>query len=1125
MRVARLVLCALLVGGGAAAAHAQATTVGDTAATHPAGKLAPLRRPVTLALRDVPVVTAIQAIDRQADLRLSYTDRLPHLDRRVSIAVTNMPAGDALAKVLEGTGIVIRVREKGRITLVRDTRGAVIQVHPDTLPGQLWGRVSDSATSKPIKDAIVSVMGTLMSTTTNDSGYYSFTSVPAGVQTIVARVIGFRPLSAESDIVGGQLTRVDFALQMQMSRLQEVVTTATGPRRRLELGNDITILNVDSIVATQPVQSVTDILATRVPGLTVIRTSGAPGDPSRLRFRGVHSALLSNDPIVIVDGVRVYAEQSSPRSGNLTNTNPLGYAPPAPSPIDQLDPNSIATIEVLKGPSASTLYGSDAANGVIVITTKHGRAGPAHWSAHVDYGRSYQPGRYPEGVFRWGHMLATHETVWCALRDQTCALDSISRFQLLNVPQFSVLGTGNRKGTTLGVSGGSPSLTYNLQGSWSDEIGLLTLPSYEVDRFETREGTAPPDWMEHPHDYRDWSAATGLNMRLSNTANVSVQASFSRSNQQRSTLETQLASLMRIFVDSVSGNYYEANGGHFTLPTSVFGDFYRRVTSQASTLTNGLSLNWQPRSWLTVNADAGLNSIDRDDRMVLPRNLAPEGPDTVGAVSLGRGASLMRTVNVRASALSSLPLGFNLQTAVGANYTSTGTSDILVSGTNLAAGTTSLNGAGQIQPPVQTQTDLTTFGWYVEPTISAKRLWISTGLRLDGGSTFGSHVSLPLFPKVSVSYLISDEPFFPFKKVFNTLRLRAAYGQAGVQPGVGDRLRLFHQQQIFIDSALVTSTTLNTLGNTKLKPERSKEFEGGFDTDLFGDRVSLGFTGYRQTRFDALIAVPLPPSVYGDLVTSVLKNVGVIRNTGIESTLQVEALRSDFITWGVNLLVSRNSNKVLSLAPGVSPFFNATGDGRIVAGYPLFGRWARPVVGYQDVNHDGLIESNEVQVGDSLVYLGSSEPDFEATIGTHLSFFRGRVSIDADFHYTGGLTQLNQTALDNQIFSVALNDPNAPFGQQAAVAAMDRTIYGEMQTVNTFRFNSLAVAYALPPSAARLFRAETMSIAVQGTNLGLFTNYRGKDPNVNAYGSGNGIADTGVLPLPREWQVRVSATY
>jgi TonB-linked SusC/RagA family outer membrane protein len=1089
----------------------------------------PLARRVSLDLRNVPLRDALREINRQAQLGLAFTPRVVPVDRPVSIHADSITASDALARVLRGTGAHAVQTSTGSVMLVRDD--SMTPAAPDSVFGVVVVKVTDTTTSAPLAGVVIGIRGTTLMGTTNESGLAAIARVPVGYRIVTVRHVGYLPEEQQVVVAEAQTVRVDFAMKLGMTRLQQVVTTATGPRRRLELGNDITVVNADSIAATQPIRSVSDLLATRVPGLVAQTTTGAPGDPTRIRLRGLHSVLQSNDPIVIVNGIRVYAEQSAARSSNLATPQAgNGYrAPvPAPSPLDQIDPNSIETIEVLKGPSAATLYGADAANGVIVITTKKGRPGPARWSAHIDYGQTTMPGSYPAGYFWWGHRMGSYDSQFCRITDQTCVRDSLVRFQLLNDPRYSVLGTGDRTAGTVGVSGGSENLTYSVTGSLSDEIGLLTLPSTEATRYVAAQGTAPASWMRRPHHYRSWGANTMLSARLSRTADVSLTASLNRSNQQRSTLETQLGSLMRTYPDSVDGlgGYYQANQfGGFTFVRSIFGDFYRRITDVSTTFTNGASLNWRPRSWLTGSADVGINFVSRDDQMALPTGIAffANGLDSAGEASIGRGTTLMRTVNARLTATAPLPAGFKLQTAAGVNYTGTSIADFFATGRGLRPGTSSLNGATEVQAPSEQRSDLATFGWYIEPTISHKRLWISTGLRLDGGSTFGSHATLPLFPKVSVSYLISDEPFFPLKNLFNTLRLRAAYGHAGVQPGVTDRLRLYDQAPVWADSQFVNGTVIRTLGNTDLKPERSRELEGGFDADFLDDRVSVGLTGYRNTRLDALIHVPIPPSVDGGLAGSVLKNVGVIRNTGWELELGVEPFRGDAFGWGVRFMASQNHNKVVSLAPGVVPF--GTLDARVVAGYPLYGRWARPILGYQDLNGDGKIESYEVQIGDSLVFMGESEPNYEATFSTHFTFFRSALRIDADFHYENGLTQYNQTALDNQIFSRALNDSTTPFGQQAAVAVMTQTSYGLMQTVNTLRFNSLNVSYAVPRRVARRLGTDALSVSVQGSNLGLFTNYRGKDPNVNAYGSGNSVVDTGMLPTPRTWQLRVSATY
>jgi TonB-dependent SusC/RagA subfamily outer membrane receptor len=224
-------------------------------------------------------------------------------------------------------------------------------------------------------------------------------------------------------------------------------------QRKIEVGNDITTINVDSVMKVAPISSVTDLLETRVPGLTVLHSSGVPGDPSRIRLRGSRSITGNNDPIVIVDGVRVYASQSDSRNSSLapaavggTNlasdrrgSTPAGqYA--APSPLDQIDPNSIESIEVFKGPSATALYGSDAANGVIVITTKHGRAGPTHWNVSLGQGVNWVPGDWPVNYYRFGintFLPGAYGAPFgmCVWYDTECTVDSVVAFQALNDPR------------------------------------------------------------------------------------------------------------------------------------------------------------------------------------------------------------------------------------------------------------------------------------------------------------------------------------------------------------------------------------------------------------------------------------------------------------------------------------------------------------------------------------------------------------------------------------------------------------------------------------------------------------------------------------------------------------------
>ena len=1105
-----------------------------------ANRVVLLRRRVTLSFEGVTLARALQEIAASSGVRFAYSSAAVPLGNRVSLRAEDMTLAAVLTEVLIDAGVDVVVTAPDQVTLVkqRPPQGASA-----LNTATLIGSVTDSATLAPVDAADISVDSLRVRGTTNLLGRYRL-QVPPGHHVVTVRRIGYRVSTVTVEVEDSSVTTLDVVLAPVPTRLKEMVTTATGPQRRYELGNAIATINADSIVETQPIHSLTDLLETRVPGLTATHTSGAPGDPTRLRLRGLNSVTRSNDPIVIVDGVRIYSDQSDvARGGNLAVVNGYDGKPitgrqnvgedviqkvAVRSPLDQIDPHSVERIEVFKGPSAATLYGADAANGVIVITTKRGREGPARWTIGTDYTTTYQPGQYPVSYFRFGHDALTGDLARCPLMSYNCVVDSLVRYQTLNNSRLTPFGRGNRKAVNLGVSGGNASLTYALTGSFSDETGLLKMPDFEAGRYQRLTGEKMPGWMRRPHGLTDWSGTGHLTVAISPSMDVSFTSTVNRSTQERSTLEDQIGELSTVYADTLLDRFYPGiavNTGNPTSPGGIIeargtllSDFRNRATSQATSFTQAATLNWRPLGWLSTSTNLGLNIVDRLDEANSPR-IDYTDPyynfysfeSRNGFFNVGNGNSSVATVNVGAIAVAPLTSGLRLRTAFGGNYTRNRTRDLIAAGTELITGATGIEGARTIVTTPQ-RSEITTFGWYVEPTLEHKRFFLSTGLRLDGADTYGSKQSLAGFPKVSLSYLLSDEPFFPFKTTFSTLRLRAAYGQAGVQPGPADRLRLYQTRPGWYEFP-TDQTELTSVGNVNLKPERSEEFESGIDADLFGDKVTVELTAYSKTRMDALIPVTLPPSVNGGGNT--LVNIGRVRNSGFELAIGTNLIRASVFSLNTQFHVSRNRNKVLST--GSTGTIAGSGGSRVQAGYPLFGLWAKPIVSFADVNGDGIISRAEVQLGDDEVFMGAVEPDYEAALYTNMSFFRGIVTLTTGFSYTHGQLQINNVARDNPFTVRAANDPTAPLAEQAAAVVREETPYGLAQVLSTFRFNSLALSFNAPERVARIFRARTASITVQGTNLGLKTNYRGRDPNVNAYATGNTIADTGQLPLPRSW--------
>ena len=353
---------------------------------------------MTLSIHDSTIVYVVNELARQAHLQPFYQNSTV-LDRRISVDFAQRDVMDALATVLRGTGLMAKLTSDGTTVMIRQrTSGPSSVAHTEAdSGGMIGGRVTDSASGQGLVGATVKVQGSSLSAITSDSGRFALKNVPLGKQVLTVRLFGFKPATHIVTVTDSGRATVRITLIPVATVLSGVVTTASGLQRKIAVGNDITTINADSVMRVAPITSVTDLLETRVPGLTVMHTSGAPGDPSRLRLRGAGSASLNNDPILIIDGVRAYAAQSDSRNSNLANAS---FA--APSPLDQIDPSSIETIEVFKGPSASALYGSDAAAGVIVITTKHGRAGPTHWDMTLGQGLNYIPGTYPLNYYRFG---------------------------------------------------------------------------------------------------------------------------------------------------------------------------------------------------------------------------------------------------------------------------------------------------------------------------------------------------------------------------------------------------------------------------------------------------------------------------------------------------------------------------------------------------------------------------------------------------------------------------------------------------------------------------------------------------------------------------------------------------
>jgi TonB-linked SusC/RagA family outer membrane protein len=1089
------------------------------------------KRTISFSVKDIPLGAVLDTIAKQGGVKLFFTQRVVPVNQKISVTLSGVSVEEALQRVLRGTGVVAHSTPDGAITLVRPDSSAT-RKSTDSRTGILVGRVLDSVNGRGVVGASISIASQKYSTVTSENGIFTLRDVPLGEQRVHIRMLGYQSVTRTVVIAENQETRVQVTLVPSATMLSDVVTTATGLQRRLEIPTDVTRLNVDSLMTVAPIRSVTDLLATRVPGLQVLKTSGSPGDPSRLRLRGASSINASNAPIVIVDGIRVFmpdTNESMMFRSTIDRAGSRNYA--APSPLDQIDPNNIETIEVFKGPSASALYGSDAANGVIVITTKRGRPGKTRLSSSLNVGTAYLPKKFPENLYTFGRLFNGFSQI-CNFNDP-CEIDSVVTFQAMNDPMLRPIGRAGSYGASATVDGGNSTIRYSFTATGSQQDGIARLPGVLSTMYRTDVGSSPPAWMRKPERYTSISGSNNLQIDITKDLQVMIAHSLTSSDQNKTSLSSTAGQvLLNSYVDKEA--IYNRNGREY------YGDFYERVRTNILRSQHTVSLQWQARPRIPVRINAGFNPTTESGNTYLPAGLPRSitGDDSLaGTYSIGQRTSRMLSLSGNGTIPVPLTHGMVLPLALGADWRQqrVGTSSVWTTGipVGVTEPTSFLPGTTRGQ---RSTSAVATYGWFAEPRLNiGSRVFVQTGTRLDGGSASGSRAGLTAYPKMGISWIVfdpgdgelTDSRLASWQSALriSQLRIRGAFGKAGIEPGPTQHLRLWARNEIALDGGarVVPSYQMRFIGNSHLRPERATEVEGGVDLGLFDQRVTLTATAYRKVQREAIMEILLAESVSG---YSQSVNVGDILNRGYELTANADVLDTRPVRWNVGVSVSHRSNRLTRVGEHALLGLGTGVQDRLQVGYPIFSYWAKPIVGFADQNGDGILQLNEISLADSVQYIGSPDPKYNAVFNTSLGLFQGYLQVNATFDYQHRQGQYNP--MSYQALISRASRPDATLLDQAVALASGgvapMTHYYLIQQATTWRLQSMSFSTVLPPQWARSMRMSSVSVALQGSNLWLKTDYRGFDPNVNSFASGNRSADYGRLPAPREWSLRVNLT-
>ncbi len=514
-------------------------------------------------------------------------------------------------------------------------------------------------------------------------------------------------------------------------------------------------------------------------------------------------------------------------------------------------------------------------------------------------------------------------------------------------------------------------------------------------------------------------------------------------------------------------------------------------------------------AWLSMRAAGGVDYSARVDQQFCARGTCADVGTTRQGFAQDDRASI-RTASMDASATATYdPRPWLVsRSTVGTQWVFGSFNRNGAGATNLTPGASTVSG-GATQITDASNSNNKTFGVFFEEQVAIRdRLFLTTAVRSDQNSAFGTNFQRVFYPKFSASYVISDEEWFPKVKYLNHLRLRSAYGASGVQPGATDALRYYSPATTNVGMVDQPGVVYSSAGNDVLKPERATEFEGGFEARLLDRRLNVEVTYYSKLTKDALVGAVVPPTL-GSGNASQRANLGSVQNTGLEVLFNVQAVDTRKFGWDATLALSSNANKLVTLGTDAQgrPLPPQVGTTtRNQPGYPLFGYWQRKISGYADRNGDGIITLDEITVDDSATFVGYSVPRYEATLNNGFDLLSRKLRVTFLLDYKGGFMLLNGTerircGSRNNCYGVY--DKTAPLLEQARAVALrehaSRTQAGYMEDATFVRLREISVRYQLPESlvaASRFAKDATVTFAAR--NLHKWTRYGGIDPEANS---------------------------
>ncbi len=1023
--------------------------------------------------------------------------------------------------------------------------------------GTITGQVTDAASGRPLESAQVYIEGTALGTLTNSSGRYLFVNAPAGEHTVIAELVGFRAGSQTVTVTAGQTATVDFGLTVTAIELDQIVVTGTGvATEKKKLGNSIATVDA-STLENKPITSFSDVLQGREPGVVGLPGGGDTGSSGRIRIRGSASLSQSNEPIIYLDGVRI----------DRGSMGGWGAAQAATRRIDDIDPNSIDRIEILKGAAAATLYGTEASNGVIQIFTKAGRQGAPRWTVQTDQTAVRAPfDRFiPHADFpRNAEEVARMQHRWGV---------SLQPYEVYEVDYMSELyNTGYGQQYAASVSGGGDLITYFASGRFHTENGP----------FSTLDGVfADGGRLKNEDTIQRRQASMNINVFPFDNVRIRVSGQYAESNQ------SSLAggnNIFGVFSLGLMGQLRLAddNNRYGSLAFATLRETAERdVKEEVEHFVGSVNTNWTITDEVVFDGTFGVDMTNSRKVSFFPFGWAVDGFSTYytdGNRSSGDRNNRELTGDFKVSYETDFTNDISSQFLAGTQgFVS---QNVYVEGGGRAFPGPGLEvvGAGANQYAYESWQKVVNAGVYFQEQVGYQDwAFVTVGARFDANSAFGSDFETATYPKAAVSVIPTD--LFEWdSETLSTFRVRAAWGRSGLQPGAFDKFTTFVPRPAEVGPGLAPGN----LGNQALRPEISDEIEFGAEFGLWNDRVALDFSYWDRTTSDALIARQFP--VTGGFTATQLDNIGQMDATGFEVSLNGSVYNSESVS--INVFANTAYIDEVVTDMGGAPPLKTGGS------YPRYRNFIKE--GYAPGSFFGAVLDPNMQIplalaGDNCTepsraqaleffsvarnpssfevipvgclggsaeyldsYIGKPTPDFAGSYGFDVSFL-GNFEFSTNFEYklgnyhtqdlTGAFRQANAVIGRNvpgtaRVASIMQNP--ASTAEQRLEAALEwareyRALapmsgMNQIWTSDFMRLREVSLSYRLPAEMISGLGLDNATVTLGGRNvkMWMFGDYRGIDPEINpsANCTGGGVncnfltgTEAFGVPIPRRFTV------